>query len=113
MPVTSGCSNMSFPAAQPSRDPRTGAVRRRHVHKLVLQRAVQAAVRQAGISKAASCHTLRHSFAIYLLEAGSDIQTVQELLGPKDVRTTTLYTHILKRGGRGVKSPADLLEAAR
>ena len=102
-----------FPAAQPSRDPRTGSVRRRHVHKLVLQRAVQAAVRQAGLSKAASCHTFRHSFAIHLLEAGCAIRTVQELLGHKDVSTTMIYTHVRHRGGRGVKSPAALLAAAR
>ena len=72
-----------------------------------LQRAVKKAIRQAGITKRASCHTFRHSFATHLLEDGYDIRTVQELLGHKDVRTTMVYTHVLNCGGRGVRSPLD------
>ena len=73
----------------------------------VLQKAVKYAIRQAGLDKRGSCHTLRHSFATHLLEDGYDIRTVQELLGHKDVRTTMIYTHVLQRGGRGVRSPLD------
>ena len=98
-----------FPAAKRSIDPRGGIERRHHVSKLVLQWGVKAAIRQAGIAKAASCHTFPHSFAMHLLETGDDIRTVQELLRHRDVNTTIINTHVLNRGGRGVRSPVELL----
>ncbi|MHB2154398.1 integron integrase [Calditrichota bacterium GD2] len=96
-----------FPAAKISTDPRTGIKRRHHIHQSVLQKAVKRAIREAGITKHAGCHTFRHSFATRLLENGYDIRTIQELMGHKNIQTTMIYTHVIKKGGLGVKSPAD------
>jgi integron integrase len=98
-----------FPARRRYVDRETRERRRHHLHESVMQRAMAAAVRRSGMVKRASCHTLRHSFATHLLEAGYDIRTVQELLGHRDVTTTMVYTHVLNRGGRGVRSPVDRL----
>jgi len=96
-----------FPQGHLSVDPRSGVRRRFHYYPQTLARAIVAAARRAGIDKHVSSHTLRHSFATHLMEAGYDIRTVQELLGHKDVSTTMIYTHVLNRGGRGVVSPLD------
>ncbi len=96
-----------FPSAQVSVDPRTGLVMRHHLNEASVQKAVTVAARRAGIDKPCSPHVLRHSFATHMLQAGYDIRTVQELLGHSDVKTTMIYTHVLNRGGRGVRSPLD------
>jgi integron integrase len=96
-----------FPATRHYFHPGTGERRRHHLHETVIQRAVRRAAATAGLTKRVSCHTLRHSFATHLLEAGYDIRTIQELLGHRDVATTMIYTHVLNRGPLGVRSPLD------
>jgi len=98
-----------FPQQRRWTDPHTGAQGRHHVHETVLQCAVKVAVKQARVEKNVGCHTFRHSFATHLLATGYDIRTIQELLGHKDVSTTMIYTHVLNKGGHGVRSPMDAL----
>lgn len=103
-----------FAARNRSADPRSGEIRRHHIHEQSMQRNMKKAVRAAGIVKPASCHTFRHSFATHLLENGADIRTVQEQLGHQDVRITQIYTHVIKRGGLGVRSPlSDIFSFAK
>ena len=96
-----------FPSITVSKNPQAGVLMRWHIHDSSVSRALKKAVRLAGVEKRVSCHTLRHSFATHLLERGYDIRTVQELLGHKDVRTTMIYTHVMKKGPLSVKSPLD------
>lgn len=96
-----------FPASRHYKDPGSGSLFRHHLHESVIQRAVRTAAVRSGIPKRITCHTMRHSFATHLLQDGYDIRTVQELLGHSHVATTMIYTHVLNKGGRGVRSPAD------
>jgi integron integrase len=96
-----------FPSARPSRDPRSGVARRHHLHEVSVQRAIRTGARRLNIKKPVGPHTLRHCFATHLLERGYDIRTVQELMGHADVRTTQIYTHVMKKGAGAVKSPLD------
>jgi integron integrase len=98
-----------FPAKRSFRSATNGRWYRHHMHETVVQKAVQQAARRAGLTKRVSCHTFRHSFATHLLESGYDIRTVQELLGHRNLNTTMIYTHVLNRGGHGVRSPMDAL----
>jgi integrase len=96
-----------FPAGHLSTDPRTGILRRHHLDPSPINKAISKAVRQAGINKSISAHSFRHSFATHLLQRGTDIRTIQALLGHKEISTTMIYTHVLQQGGQGVPSPLD------
>jgi integron integrase len=98
-----------FPQGNRWKNAKAGEEGRHHIHETLLQRAIKEAVSKAGIVKRIGCHTFRHSFATHLLEDGYDIRTIQELLGHKDVSTTMIYTHVLNKGGQGVRSPFDAL----
>jgi len=107
--ASSLCWQYVFPSAKISKDPRTGTLRRHHVHFSSLGKHVSRALKAAGVNKPARCHSFRHSFATHLLESGYDLRTIQELLGHADVTTTEIYTHVINRGGKGVLSPIDKL----
>lgn len=98
-----------FPATRLAQDPRSGKLRRHHIHQTAVQKHIRKAASNAGVTKRVTTHTLRHSFATHLLASDSNIRTVQELLGHADVSTTMIYTHVLNRGGSAVKSPLDSL----
>ncbi len=107
---TAGCSwpgRWLVPARRRDTDPRTSPRRRHFLHETTPQRAVRQAVREAGLSKPASCHTLRHAFATHTIESGYELRTVQKLLGHRDIRTTRIYVHVLQEGTGGVRSPLD------
>jgi integron integrase len=99
-----------FPARNLATDPRSGKIRRHHVDPSVINKAIKIAARKAGLTKRVSAHTFRHSFATHLLQRGTDIRTIQALLGHKDISTTMIYTHVLRQGGHGVLSPLDDLD---
>ena len=96
-----------FPSSSITKDPRSGLMGRHHLHESGVQKAVEQAAKAVKLTKRIGCHTFRHSFATHLLESGYDIRTIQELLGHKDVKTTMIYTHVLNKGGHGVRSPLD------